>query len=98
MCKNFFISFLFVSFLEYENLEHTLDEIDVWMDKIEEQNDSLNVQLDDLLQSSKETRKALQEENMKALMESEEETPEDNQTKDNLEAEESPNTTTDSKQ
>jgi len=41
---------------EYEALDATLDEIDTWMNKLEEQNDSLNAQLDDLLQSSKQVR------------------------------------------
>ena len=50
---------------EYENLDQTLNEIDTWMNKIEEQNDSLNSQLDDLLKSSQEARRELQEENMK---------------------------------
>jgi len=52
----FFYSLNIVSLLltEYEALDATLDEIDTWMNKLEEQNDSLNAQLDDLLQSSKQ--------------------------------------------
>jgi hypothetical protein len=40
-----------------------MDEIDSWMTKFEQQNDSLNAQLDDLLESSRQTRKELQEQN-----------------------------------
>ncbi|KAL4232847.1 hypothetical protein ACF0H5_007534 [Mactra antiquata] len=44
---------------EYENLDHTLNEIDTWMNKLEEQNDTLNSELDDLLESSKQARQEL---------------------------------------
>lgn len=54
---------------EYDNLDHTLDEIDSWMNKLEEQNDSLNAQLDELLESSRQTRKELQQQNESELME-----------------------------
>lgn len=72
---------LFFIVSEYESLDHTLDEIDTWMNKIEEQNDDLNAQLDDLLQSSKEARRELEEENLKAQLDSGSDNQKDNQAK-----------------
>lgn len=46
---------------EYENLDHTLDEIDSWMNKLEEQNNSLSNELDLLLESSRQARLELKE-------------------------------------
>lgn len=48
---------------EYESLDNTLNEIDSWMTKLEQQNDDLNKQLDDLLESSRQTRKEIQAQN-----------------------------------
>ena len=46
---------------EYANLDHTLDEIDSWMNKIEQQNDTLYAELDTLLESSRQARAELEE-------------------------------------
>ncbi|XP_071122845.1 bublin coiled-coil protein-like [Mytilus edulis] len=46
---------------EYENLNKTMDELDTWMTNIESRNDSLYSQLQELLQSSRETRLELQQ-------------------------------------
>ncbi|XP_052084181.1 UPF0184 protein-like [Mytilus californianus] len=46
---------------EYEHLNNTLDELDSWMTNIESKNDSLYSQLQELLQSSRETRLELQQ-------------------------------------
>ena len=43
-----------------------MDEIDSWMTKLEQQNDSLYAQLDDLLESSRQARRELQEQNNSA--------------------------------
>ena len=50
-----------VSISEYQNIDHTLDEIDSWMTKLEEQNDNLFSELEQLLESNRQARKELQE-------------------------------------
>lgn len=54
------IKFHYIIFAEYEHLNKTLDELDNWMTTIESRNDSLYSQLQELLQSSRETRLELQ--------------------------------------
>jgi hypothetical protein len=46
-------------FSEYEALSHTLDMLDGCLDQLEHRNDSLFAKLEDLLQTSKETREEL---------------------------------------
>ncbi|XP_052220665.1 uncharacterized protein LOC127837533 isoform X2 [Dreissena polymorpha] len=48
--------------MQYEHLDHTLDELDSWMNKLEEQNDNLSAELDALLESSRLVRRELQQE------------------------------------
>ena len=50
-----------LSISEYQNIDHTLDEIDSWMTKLEEQNDNLFSELEQLLESNRQARKELQE-------------------------------------
>ncbi|XP_048778406.1 UPF0184 protein-like [Ostrea edulis] len=48
---------------EYQDLSNTLDQIDRWMTDIETQNDSLVSKLRDLLESNRQIRAELQQEN-----------------------------------
>ncbi|KAK3088814.1 hypothetical protein FSP39_024092 [Pinctada imbricata] len=48
---------------EYQDLTNTMDAIDEWMTDIEEQNDSLVSKLKDLLESNKQIRAEIQQEN-----------------------------------
>lgn len=62
-----YINFFFIS--EYNSIDQTLDEIDSWMTKLEEQNDNLFTELEELLQSSRQARKELQEQQEQDLLE-----------------------------
>ena len=59
----------FSVFSEYKNLDQTLDEIDSWMTKLEQQNDTLYSELEDLLQSSRQARMELQQQQEQDLLE-----------------------------
>ena len=49
--------------LEYQDINNTLDQIDSWMTNIETQNDSLVSKLQELLESNRQMRAELQQEN-----------------------------------
>ncbi|XP_022325143.2 bublin coiled-coil protein-like [Crassostrea virginica] len=48
---------------EYQDINNTLDQIDSWMTNIETQNDSLVSKLQELLESNRQMRAELQQEN-----------------------------------
>lgn len=50
---------------EYQDLSNTLDQIDRYMTNLENQNDSLVSKLQDLLESNRQMRAELQQENAK---------------------------------
>lgn len=46
---------------EYHSIDQTLDEIDTWMTKLEQQNDNLFSELEEFLESSRQARKESQQ-------------------------------------
>ncbi|OWF42653.1 UPF0184 protein-like [Mizuhopecten yessoensis] len=51
---------------EYADIDKTLDQLDTWMNKLEDQNDNLYGRIDELLESNRQIKRELQEQNQQS--------------------------------
>ncbi|XP_033731985.1 UPF0184 protein-like [Pecten maximus] len=52
--------------IEFADLDKTLDQLDTWMNKLEDQNDNLYGRIEELLESNRQIKKELQEQNQES--------------------------------
>ncbi|XP_060069760.1 UPF0184 protein-like [Ylistrum balloti] len=57
---------------EFADLDKTLDQLDTWMNKLEDQNDNLYGRIEELLESNRQIKKELQEQNQESQQKAEE--------------------------
>ncbi|XP_069121484.1 UPF0184 protein-like [Argopecten irradians] len=58
---------------EFADLDKTMDQLDTWMNKLEDQNDDLFGRIEELLESNRQIKKELQEQNQEGQQKTESE-------------------------